>query len=271
MSEKRTLLSRPRTRVYDCNYNIGEKYYKPMVDQLDRKYSGTSSLPSFTTPPFTSRIRDDDDFPSISTRRPSPFSSATSDFESSLSERRSRLNGETRSLEDDLEDEIVSSMKKLKVLRAAKAASVEEELNPPTSILNGFPKHKRLNLTEKILDSVGVNGKLQDSLEEEILKKRTIKVPSLFDDDKFTKWTAMREPSINDTVESSAAARARQSRARLADIESEIDAVTQKGLAREKRLNNLKALIAGEDPFLDTSDSFKSTKKVSKTTKKVSF
>lgn len=149
MSEKRTLLSRPRTRVYDCNYNAGEKYYKSMVDQLDRKYSGTSSLPSFTTPPFTSRIRDDDDFPSKSIRRPSPFSSASSDFESSLSERRSRLNGETRSLEDDLEDEIVTSMKKLKVLRAAKAASVEEELNTPTSILNGLPKHKRLVITKK--------------------------------------------------------------------------------------------------------------------------
>lgn len=27
-----------RTRVYDCNYNAGESYYKPMVDHLDRKY-----------------------------------------------------------------------------------------------------------------------------------------------------------------------------------------------------------------------------------------
>lgn len=43
MSERRTLLSRPRTRVYDCNYNIGEGYYKPMMDHLDRKYYGTSS------------------------------------------------------------------------------------------------------------------------------------------------------------------------------------------------------------------------------------
>lgn len=147
MSEKRTLLSRPRTRVYDCNYNAGERYYKPMVDQLDRKYSGTSSLPSasFSTPTFTSRIKDDDDFPLP--RRSSPFSTS-SDYES-LSERRSRLNGESRSLENDLEDEIVSSMKKLKVLRAAKAASVEEELSPPTSILNGLPKHKRLVFAKK--------------------------------------------------------------------------------------------------------------------------
>lgn len=45
MSEKRTLLSRPRTRVYDCNYNIGEGYYKPMMDHLDRKYYGSSATP----------------------------------------------------------------------------------------------------------------------------------------------------------------------------------------------------------------------------------
>lgn len=151
MSEKRTLLSRPRTRVYDCNYNAGEKYYKPMVDQLDRKYSGQSSFPSsfsspsFSTPSFTSRIREDDDFPRP--RRSSPFSTS-SDYET-LSERRSRLNGESRSLEDDLEDEIANSMKKLKVLRAAKAASVEEELTHPTSILNGLSKHKRLVFPKK--------------------------------------------------------------------------------------------------------------------------
>ena len=39
----RTILSRPRTRLYDCNYNIGQSYYKPMVDHLDRKYSGRPS------------------------------------------------------------------------------------------------------------------------------------------------------------------------------------------------------------------------------------
>lgn len=46
MSDRRTLLSRPRTRVYDCNYNIGEGYYKPMMDHLDRKYYGASNSPA---------------------------------------------------------------------------------------------------------------------------------------------------------------------------------------------------------------------------------
>ncbi|XP_051167001.1 uncharacterized protein LOC127285160 isoform X2 [Leptopilina boulardi] len=43
----RHILSRPRTRVYGCNYDKGESYYKPMVDHLDRKYSGR---PLFSEP-----------------------------------------------------------------------------------------------------------------------------------------------------------------------------------------------------------------------------
>ncbi len=130
----------------------------------------------------------------------------------------------------------------------------------------------RLNITDKILDSVGVNGKLQDALEEEILKKRTVKLPSMFDDDSpsFTKWTALREPFGDDSIKQSALSRARQSKARIADIEDEIDAVAQKGLAREKRLSNLKSLIAGEDPFLNAAESFKS-RKTSSSVKKVTF
>ncbi|XP_044596653.1 uncharacterized protein LOC123273312 isoform X2 [Cotesia glomerata] len=41
----RPILSRPRTRVYDCNYDKGESYYKPMMDHLDRKYSTRPLFP----------------------------------------------------------------------------------------------------------------------------------------------------------------------------------------------------------------------------------
>lgn len=41
----RPILSRPRTRVYDANYNIGESYYKSAIDRLDRKYSGRPLSP----------------------------------------------------------------------------------------------------------------------------------------------------------------------------------------------------------------------------------
>lgn len=29
-----------RTRMYDCNYNMGQQYYKSALDNLDRKQSG---------------------------------------------------------------------------------------------------------------------------------------------------------------------------------------------------------------------------------------
>ncbi|KAK7574255.1 hypothetical protein V9T40_011446 [Parthenolecanium corni] len=264
MSEKKTILSRPRTRVYDCNYNIGEKYYKPMVEQLDRKYSGT---PIYNSSSLNSRL---DDFP---TRRSSPFTSDLDGLSSEpLSSRRS--NFETRSLEEDLEDEIANSVRKLKALRASRSVSVDDEPSSASDIFNGVSKHKRLNFTDKILDSVGVNGRFQDSLEDEILKKRTVKLPSLFDEEPirpFSKWSTITEPFSDDSYRQAAAARARQSKARIADIESELDAANQKSVAREKRLSNLKSLIAGEDPFLNTDSSSFRSKKLSSTLKKVTF
>lgn len=118
--------------MYDCNYNIGEKCYKPMLDQLDRKYSAP-----FSTPSISSRLNDDVDLRSA--RRTSPFAS---DFNSIAGESSRRLNAETRSLEEDLEDDIVNSMRKLKVLRAAKAASVDDEPTFHSDLFNGTAKKR---------------------------------------------------------------------------------------------------------------------------------
>lgn len=41
----RPILSRPRTRVYGCNYDKGESYYKPTIENLDRKYSARPLFP----------------------------------------------------------------------------------------------------------------------------------------------------------------------------------------------------------------------------------
>lgn len=50
----RPILSRPRTKIYDANYNIGENYYRPALDRLNRKYSGRP-----LTPPRTPTIPQD--------------------------------------------------------------------------------------------------------------------------------------------------------------------------------------------------------------------
>lgn len=46
----RSIYGRPRTRVYDANYNIGESYYKSALDRLDRKYSGRPTSPARKSP-----------------------------------------------------------------------------------------------------------------------------------------------------------------------------------------------------------------------------
>lgn len=52
----RPILSRPRTRVYDANYNIGESYYKSALDRLDRKYSGRPLSPPPRNPSFPREV-----------------------------------------------------------------------------------------------------------------------------------------------------------------------------------------------------------------------
>lgn len=58
MSNNRTILSRPRTKIYDSNYNIGESYYKSALDRLDRKYSGRPLSPPRQASPFLTDIAD---------------------------------------------------------------------------------------------------------------------------------------------------------------------------------------------------------------------
>ena len=36
---------RPPTRVYDYNYDVGQHYYKPMMNHLDKKSAGVSTEP----------------------------------------------------------------------------------------------------------------------------------------------------------------------------------------------------------------------------------
>lgn len=281
--------------MYDCNYNIGEKYYRPMVDKLDRKYgAGSTNSNSFAS----SLI---DDFPSHRL-----YSGGRSFDLESLPERRSATGGgrtqngrsttSNTAEEEDLEENIMKSMKKLKALRAARSVSADGDdfginglsLNgsSSSSAANGFSsrqQQKKLDFSSKILDSVGLNGRAYDDLEEEILKKRTVKIPSLFDEESSsfaTKWSKLKDSTFGEATASAgelaAMARARQSRARLADIDNEIDAVNERGAARERRLNNIKALIAGgEDAYPDTFESsYKSKRLSSKATsssKKVSF
>lgn len=177
----------------------------------------------------------------------------------------------------------VAALRKARAAKAAAArtASLEKDFE---SAFNGFTSdgkpRARLNYTEKLLDTVGLNSRSQEALEEEIYKKRT---KSLFQDaddaalaaeqHANNRWSAAFKAQLQDAAdersadELSAAARARKSKARLLDIQNELDGIAERDAARQKRSANLKALFADNEALTESvSSSFKK-----KSSKKVSF
>lgn len=248
-----------RTKVYDCNYNIGERYYKPTLDSLDRKYSGRPESSSSTF----------DESPSL--RASKLFNDIESVKANGTSNRASLL----RDDEDDFDEEINSTLKRIKAARAQRSTEIEDELDNFASRKNEMKK--RINMSEKLLDSVGINEKSQQSLEDDIFfKKRTLRSND-DEDDTFSKWTQIKPASkvLKDAEDSAdelaAIARARKSRARLADIDAEMEELAERGVAREKRVAGLKALVADTEEASQVRVSKRVSVKSTTEKKQVSF
>jgi len=179
----------------------------------------------------------------------------------------------------------VAALRKARAAKAAAArtASLEKDFE---SAFNGFASdgkpRARLNYTEKLLDAVGLNSRSQEALEEEIYrKKRAAARSSAYQDADDAaaeqhangRWSAAFKAQLQDAEDArsaeqvSAAARARKSKARLLDIQNELDGIAERDAARQKRSANLKALFADSEAF--TTESVGAFKK--KSSKKVSF
>lgn len=221
--------NRPRTRMYDCNYSLGESYYRPALDTLDRKYGGG--------------IKETIDSPKRSER---PLSMGS--IEGLLEDRRPDLDAINSQIEEDME-----SMTRMHRARARHQPSTEE--NFENAFLNRREEVKR-RFSEKMLDSVGINGSALSSEEDtsSSLRRRALRMVAETEEEipKTHKWTALRDP-LEETKEDFAAKnRARMSRARLADLENEIEELAERGAARERRLVGLRQLL-GESESSDTS------------------
>lgn len=257
MSERRRLLSRPRTKVYDCNYNIGERYYKPTLDNLDRKYSGRSN---FSDEPTESPAR--------------RAAKLLEDFDSKATNGTPNRSSVFLDDEDDVDDDFSATMRRIKSARAARASSAEDDFDTFTSRRNAL-KQKSSNFAEKVLDSVGINDKMQKALEDDVFfKKKTFRSA---DDEEGTFKKSVSKLTTQNILDDSAdelaaISRARKSRARLADLESEMEELAERGLAREKRLAGLRALISENDSNSGgaTQEAVR-VKRVVKTEKKVTF
>jgi hypothetical protein len=259
--------------VYDCNYTAGERYYKPVVDSLDRKTrpSGRISSPdNFQTlrsaiaaeeaeiPTFrrqTSRL--DDEFDIEEPRR--NVNTALMDEFDSIFENRNRAfrdkrspNRNLRTLEDEADQEISSHLKRVRETRAARP-TLEEEFETETTSRSS-KKRQNVAFQEKLLNSVGVKNtdieKARLAIEEDpFFKKRTLRVTSEDDEEapSLTKWTALHRRSQLDGESedfgSAAAARARKTRSRLLDLDTEIEELADRSAAREKRVAQLRALV----------------------------
>ncbi|KAF6201005.1 hypothetical protein GE061_005452 [Apolygus lucorum] len=104
-----------------------------------------------------------------------------------------------------------------------------------------------------MLDTVGIHGSM---MEEESKKRRERQRQALEESTpKITeKWIALRDAAQESVDEAQARARARASKARLADLENEMDALVERTAAREKRLAGLRSMLDSESSQ-STSDS----------------
>ncbi|XP_068618437.1 uncharacterized protein [Battus philenor] len=223
-----------RTRVYDCNYNKGESYYRPVLDRLDGK------LP-VAREPDRDRLRSDVE---------SRIKSALDDIEAPADElfdsRGARAQRgrpiSTAFEDDDINDEITESLKRLRASK--KTSRFTDDLDFENSVSN---LENRIRISDKILETVGIGQSevsgarraLQEN--EERTEKRIAR--RLNEENALTKWTALK--SVDE--ESAAAQRAKATRARLTDLEDEMTELSERSAAREKRAARLRALVADAD------------------------
>ncbi|XP_019766392.1 uncharacterized protein LOC109541842 [Dendroctonus ponderosae] len=235
----RPILSRPRTKIYDSNYNIGESYYKSTLDRLDRKYSGRPLSPQRYTPNSALEIAD---------RHARAF--AEEDLEDSRRRASSRIKENhlfdsrgARYFDDAINDETASTLKQI---RAAKKVSYVEDADLE-SASNNLRTQRMLDRSEKILDSIGINesSASKRALANEFsYQKRSLKMSYDADADNLTKWKAVPPAENGDSTTSAASIRARRSRARIDDIDDEMAAMQEKQAVRERRVARLKQLVA---------------------------
>ncbi|XP_026462222.1 uncharacterized protein LOC113363962 isoform X2 [Ctenocephalides felis] len=241
-----------RTRVYDCNYDKGESYYRPALDRLDKK-SGrldkpfeerASSLTNAADDVFKRRAAafDDMDFPSRrsgNTAREA-FDEAVDkafDYKGGLVSRGLRRPlSVSFDTDPDFADEVNSSLSKMRLAKKKIGFEDDEPVLRPRT---------RFTDLEDGVDSSATSSSM-------VARKRVLKISSSVENSSDVatsagelrsgaKWTALR---ASDDEGGAAALRAKQSRALLADIESDLAQAAERQVHREKRLAGLRKMMA---------------------------
>lgn len=239
--------TRPRTRVYDYNYNLGENYYRSALDGLDRKY-GTLPVDTIEVPKRPERPE-----------RPASMG----DFDSFIEDRKLEAESLRRNMEEDSQ-----SLKRISRARAREAPNAEADFE------NAFLQRReevKKRFSDKMLDAVGINGSALDE-ESRTIRRRARRAAEMAEEEKIklpvAKWTAMTDHPEDALDDFAAKSRARLSRARLADIDSEMEEISARGAQRERRLANLRDLLSESSEMDSSSASLRMRKTVVTTTEK---
>ncbi|XP_012533119.1 uncharacterized protein LOC105834859 [Monomorium pharaonis] len=263
----RPILSRPRTFIYGSNYDKGESYYKPMVDHLDRKYSGRPLFPEprnsladeiaarrndFGTRdlsgPRTGSLGRDPDLdldPRIRASQPPPFTDpllAFDDEDTVYDSRGQRIPGR-RKLGDEFENEMLATTRRFRARVAA--VGLEDELEA-ANVVQG---QARRNVTDLLESTMTAKRSGRTAIEDadSSFKRRSRLFDEVEREDEskpaFTRWSKMLDEADDLAQTSAAASRAKQTKARLQDIESEMEELAERQAKRERRAAALRALV----------------------------
>lgn len=132
------------------------------------------------------------------------------------------------------------------------------------STFNNLSAIRMVSHTDKMLNSVGLNESSAKKMIDNSQKRLAIKMSSENSKEGLTKWTALKD---EDNTNSAAAMRAKMSKARLSDLEDEMEQLAEKQAARERRVASLRALMA-ENAEDSEAMQVKSARIVSRTEKK---
>lgn len=247
-----------RTRVYDANYNIGQSYYKPALDNLDRKYYGKPETSTFDFPSSRPRTafnlddRFDEDLTSAR-QRASKAIQEESLFDS-RGARASRGAPISSVFDDDIDEDVKNSLSRI---RASKSKI--------QAVINDFADADDSFTTVKRRSKLGAASSLLDDADEDFgssIRSRRLKsrVEEVDEPVSATSVSSFKRLAITDSSESSssaAAMRAQATKARLADIETDMFERSEKLAEREKRAANLKKILAENDIEAVSSSSTK--------------
>ncbi|XP_011879641.1 PREDICTED: uncharacterized protein LOC105568522 isoform X1 [Vollenhovia emeryi] len=265
----RPILSRPRTFIYGSNYDKGESYYKPMVDHLDRKYSGRPLFPEprnsladeiaarrsdsgtrDLSGPRTGSLGRDLDLdldPRIRASQPPPFTDPQLAFddEDTVYDSRGQRIPARRRLGDEFADEVSATTRRFRARVAA--MGLEDEFE--TANVAGQSRRNADLLENAVTARKSARTAIEDVDSSFKRRSRVFDEMERADDlaqnkqPAFARWSKLLNEDDDLAQTSAAASRALQSKARLQDLESEMEELAEKQAKRERRAAALRALV----------------------------